>query len=212
MLYSRYTKKPTKKEDIMANHVTTRITGNKVMLEALTRAPSASEKAEHEEFQNRLKKAMERNGNGHLYTYEPLPSRMIDFDILIPQPENIEVGDCTGRHDEDTVCWYDWNVKNWGTKWNGYELDVSDLDDETVMVSFDTAWSHPEPVLFALSEKFPEESFDVEYADEDIGRNCGRYVIQDGVLAEEPFENDDEAKDFAAELKLGMSYAEFLEE
>lgn len=40
--------------------------------------------------------------------------------------------------------WYNWNVENWGTKWDVDSADVV-LEDDNSMVSlwFDTAWSPP---------------------------------------------------------------------
>jgi hypothetical protein len=55
--------------------------------------------------------------------------------------------------------WYDWSIQNWGTKW-----DVSEThEDENGYICFDTAWSTP-----------------IEYADEDLGNNCGMYKLSNG--------------------------------
>lgn len=66
----------------------------------------------------------------------------------------------------------------WGTKWNAY--NQSEGGNNETMVSFQTAWSHPEPVVKALSLKFPEYEITVTYADEDTGSNCGAYTIKGG--------------------------------
>lgn len=71
--------------------------------------------------------------------------------------------------------WYDWAVRNWGTKWNS-----SDGFYENDTLSFQTAWSLPEPVLVKLSEMFPDITIGVVYADEDIGSNCGEFQLVDG--------------------------------
>ena len=57
--------------------------------------------------------------------------------------------------------WYEWCVKNWGTKWNGCD---SWLEDD--ILHFDTAWSPPIPVLIALSKKYPNNEFYLEFEDE----------------------------------------------
>lgn len=41
--------------------------------------------------------------------------------------------------------WYDWSRKNWGTKWNAMEADVSFGDHP--YISFDTAWCAPVPII-----------------------------------------------------------------
>lgn len=71
---------------------------------------------------------------------------LFDFDLIIPQPEQIKNGG---------EGWYDWRCENWGTKWNSYDLDACGEDD-TVSYSFFTAWSPPEPVIAALAARFPD--------------------------------------------------------
>ena len=39
--------------------------------------------------------------------------------------------------------WYDWNVANWGTKWDFSFDSVERIDNNTVSASFDSAWSPP---------------------------------------------------------------------
>ena len=45
--------------------------------------------------------------------------------------------------------WYEWSPQNWGTKWNAYDITVSENQ-----VEFDTAWNSPVPVLEAWIAKF----------------------------------------------------------
>jgi hypothetical protein len=71
--------------------------------------------------------------------------------------------------------WYEWSIKNWGTKWN-----TSDSYYEGDTLSFQTAWSLPESVLIKLSEMFPDITICVVYADEDIGSNCGEFQLVNG--------------------------------
>jgi hypothetical protein len=81
--------------------------------------------------------------------------------------------------------WYDWNIKNWGTKWNSYNHNL-DKDDT---IEFQTAWGHPTAIITRLSHQFPRTKFFVQYADEDIGSNCGQYIIKKGKMIE--FEEGD---------------------
>lgn len=71
----------------------------------------------------------------------------------------------------------------WGTKWNAYGQRAE--DNTSTQVSFETAWSHPGPVVDALSKKFPEHEIKVRFADEDIGSNCGYYTIKNGVMIDQ---------------------------
>lgn len=145
------------------------------------------------------------------------PDRLIvDFGLVIPEPENIEKGACSGPrnatrvngnliHLDGSVCWWDWNVKNWGTKWNAYDTDQGEG-----VIEFQTAWAHPYPVLRALSKRFPDALIHVKYADEDLGNNCANYTVLNG---NEDFSEDivtnGEAIRFACEL-WGYDPAEFL--
>lgn len=69
----------------------------------------------------------------------------------------------------------------WGTKWNACD-STHEVDAGTAR--FDTAWSFPEPVILKLSESFPDDDIAIDYADEDIGSNCGRLLIRAGVIVE----------------------------
>ncbi len=72
--------------------------------------------------------------------------------------------------------WYDWTCKNWTTKWNAYSM--KELNERTIY--FETAWSTPTSVLIKLSKMFPETIFQVQWADEDRGHNCGKGEYKNG--------------------------------
>ena len=61
----------------------------------------------------------------------------------------------TGRVDDR---WYDWRVQNWDTKWDCYDVEVTDDDPENVEIQFNTAWSPPEAICSALREQYPDLS------------------------------------------------------
>ena len=77
--------------------------------------------------------------------------------------------------------WYDWSVKNWGTKWNSYE----NTSDGKGSFTFETAWSHPDVIIEKLSKMFPTVTIYVQYADEDRGSNLGIYKMKNGEILEE---------------------------
>nr|WP_269145043.1 hypothetical protein [Pseudosulfitobacter pseudonitzschiae] len=76
--------------------------------------------------------------------------------------------------------WYDWSIKNWGTKWNAYQAT-----DSNGVLRFQTAWSTPMPIWHALAAKFPDETIKIEYADEDMGQNCGTIYLRGGDVISE---------------------------
>lgn len=98
--------------------------------------------------------------------------------------------------------WYDWSIKNWGTKWNSYGYDNLDRSDisENPAFSFYTAWSAPHPIIEKLAERYPEVSFEHEWADEDIGMNCGRKTYEHGECTETYYPEAKETEIFANNL------------
>ena len=52
--------------------------------------------------------------------------------------------------------WYDWRVQNWDTKWDCYDVVVTDDDPEQLEIEFNTAWSPPEAICHALREKYED--------------------------------------------------------
>lgn len=65
--------------------------------------------------------------------------------------------------------WYDWSMKNWGTKWNAYELVVHE-DSETVLSGyFKTIGSPPQPVFETIAKQFPHIDIEFHYIGESMG-------------------------------------------
>ena len=52
--------------------------------------------------------------------------------------------------------WYDWRVQNWDTKWDAYDVTVTDDDPECLEIEFNTAWSPPEAICHKIREDFPD--------------------------------------------------------
>lgn len=64
--------------------------------------------------------------------------------------------------------WYDWNVSNWGTKWDAYEVEVQTNENSPLFAvyRFTTAWSPPIPVFEAIAQQHPEIEMDIQYEEE----------------------------------------------
>ena len=79
------------------------------------------------------------------------------------------------------MWWYNWNVANWGTKWDAsdvYQTDYTDGDSAT-QYEFQTAWSPAEPVIVALAEKFPDLRSEHRYCEGGMGY-AGEVVYENG--------------------------------
>ena len=152
------------------------------------------------------------------------PCRIISQEDYDKQEERIAKGDLTEgeksfgvsrgitqeMHDDFVerfgfADWYGWQINNWGTKWNASSVYWSDDND---FVSFNTAWSTPFDLLVALSKKYPQATFEIEYADEDFGYNVGRYVLQNGeeIDTEIPEGGSKEALELALNIQGGEDY------
>lgn len=90
--------------------------------------------------------------------------------------------------------WYDWCCENWGTKWNATNTYIVD-DNE---IEFSTAWSCPVNIFKELSRQFSGVEIVVEFADEDIGSNCGKITFLNGEIEE--YIDMDGDTDFALEV------------
>ncbi|WP_296722371.1 hypothetical protein [Erythrobacter sp.] len=73
---------------------------------------------------------------------------ILDFDAVIPMPEDQKVAG--GAH---------WAVENWGTKWSGFDVEIKDIDAETLWFQFTTAWDFPTPAFVAIAAEFPLLTF-----------------------------------------------------
>ena len=102
----------------------------------------------------------------------------------------------------DVPTWYEWCCKNWGTKWNA--CSCSEANENSKTISFQTAWDTPLPVMEKLSKMFPAIEIQTEYADENIGENCGQYTFKGGELKSMWQPTDEEtnknALEFAAKV------------
>ena len=124
----------------------------------------------------------------------------IDFEKIIPRPENVYRGDL-GMEEEKLYPgdknWYGWSIDHWGTKWNAYEHNEC-LDH----LEFETAWAAPHPVIKKLSEMYPNLKITHRWADEDIGYNCGKRVYMNGKILSERAKAEGLPKDVAYARKI----------
>jgi len=61
--------------------------------------------------------------------------------------------------DKQDDRWYNWRCQNWGTKWDCYSLEIDDTDmPHGFQVTFETAWSPPEEICYAIREQFDDLS------------------------------------------------------
>jgi len=87
------------------------------------------------------------------------------------------------RLQHKTNHWYDWNIRNWGCKWDAKDVYFEDWDGE-LAYDFETPWSYPEDVLVAMVAQYPTLTFSIRFLEEQgwggeaLGMN-GEFSITD---------------------------------
>jgi hypothetical protein len=81
-------------------------------------------------------------------------------------------GDRYNRNILEYGCptWYEWACREWGTKWNSYNFQEVRRAKGRYDCVFATAWSPPEPVFYAIVEKYPTLTVQYDYS---IEGGCG---------------------------------------
>jgi hypothetical protein len=110
-----------------------------------------------------------------------------DLDAYHNQPKHGQPFDTSGDD------WYNWNLRNWGTKWdvavsstdnmpNTYMEETANGDNYVVYYNFETAWGVPDKALVNLSSQYPDLLFTLSY-EEETGWG-GEFEILRGVVLE----------------------------
>lgn len=113
------------------------------------------------------------------------PESLTEEALGFPPADAMKMGKQAIRNFETygALTWYEWrtNPDHWNTKWNAYDCEYLGAG----VLRFQTAWSAPHPVIRALASAYPEVCITHEWADEDIGYNCGRVRYEHGLPAEQ---------------------------
>ena len=62
--------------------------------------------------------------------------------------------------------WYDWNIRNWGTKWDAGDVEFEQFADDHIFYRLSTAWSPPVEAIASLSAQFVTLVFTLEWEEE----------------------------------------------
>ncbi len=105
----------------------------------------------------------------------------------------------------------DFKLKVWGCE-SAYDFCATETQNG-VEIKFFTHWYHPLLVIEQIAKDNPTLSFDVKYASDDMGYDCGAYSAQDGEIINhtkaEPNQSQEaknQWKDFAGALRYGKNY------
>jgi hypothetical protein len=130
--------------------------------------------------------------------------RYIDFNTIVKTPDHIFQGNLGNEEREKygKNNWHDWNLENWGTKWNAFRQELIENG-----IKFETAWNGVLELIKKASKDNKEIVFNYCFADEDFGYNIGAYIIKNGEVLEriEPEGGSEEAL-IMAEKILGYKW------
>lgn len=123
----------------------------------------------------------------------------MDFNNITPMPKWVYQGNLGTKEEEKygkENCWYEWSIKNWGTKWNAFSSSSHDN-----IIEFETAWNGVPKLITKLGVIFPNIEFEYLFADEDIGYNLSKYEFKDTKITETSFvKGSKTAQEFALNL------------
>lgn len=123
----------------------------------------------------------------------------LTFNLAKPQPPNLfndslSFAEMKELDAKGIPNWYNWNIQNWGTKWDAYNSYIS-MESDLLDISFETAWSPPTEWFYSLVEQLQSKQIEVrailKYSEEGMGF-CGAYLM----------EGDYEVFDYDGEIKL----------
>jgi len=80
--------------------------------------------------------------------------------------------------------WYEWNCKNYGSKWSDFDGMFGSITDTELNLTFMTAWSPIGEGIRNVSKQFPTLDFILSYEEGGMAF-CGGYAIRNGVIVED---------------------------
>lgn len=118
------------------------------------------------------------------------------FQQVIPRPKSKQTG-------EEQL---NWNIQNWGTKWDCYDLEeCGDWEKGNMGFTFSTAWSPPIPVIDKLATRYKKLNFVFTF--HEAGNNfCGVYNYNEGLKEVEYDGTITEANCEVLDIVMGTSH------
>tara|TARA_S200000501_G_scaffold373771_1_gene421727 strand:- start:2164 stop:2799 length:636 start_codon:yes stop_codon:yes gene_type:complete len=160
--------------------------------------------------------ALAKGGEPQDHTTSRVEENDFNFDAIVPMPEELKDTEKNYQNESNQKLidkygsdnWYDWSCQNWGTKWN---TNSPEWETENY-IEFDTAWATPEPIWRALAEQHPNVMFTIQYADEDIGSNCGELTLHVAKDIDDCYEYTDYPMNYHRKKKILIKCKPYLEE
>ena len=133
---------------------TVTINGEKLALEAFVAKATAIHPETFDEATGKV-----------VYTEQP---QFSFWNFVAPPAEAVETGVYFGTHGyaggkvvgDTPDNWYNFQCDKWGVKWDAGDVDLSFAGENSVHISYNTAWAIPTPVMEAMVEQHPELTFE----------------------------------------------------
>lgn len=123
---------------------------------------------------------------------------LLSANKFIPYPEKFRILDAAAKiehqkgnysvHDGFNSGGYEWCLKNWGTKWGVYSVALSTqkLTGKVGKLKYfcKSAWSPATQIVLAMSQKFPDLTFDMKYYERGMGYK-GQFTVQNGNITKD---------------------------
>ena len=77
--------------------------------------------------------------------------------------------------------WYEWNCKNYGSKWSDFDGVIGQVSDNEINLTFMSAWPPIGEGIRNVSKQFPTLDFILSY-DEGGMAFCGGYAFRNGEI------------------------------
>lgn len=82
----------------------------------------------------------------------------------------------------DSNHWYDWNIRNWGCKWDASDVHAERWGSRELAYDFNTPWGPPEQAFAEMVRQYPELEFNLIFSEEqgwggEWHGNNGEYVL-----------------------------------
>ena len=95
---------------------------------------------------------------GVLQEFVPCPAELLNDELTTHYADEakqatVEAKKAAALEKYGFASWYDWCVTHWGTKWDLTSTNCNQLADDTVELSFDTAWGPPLEAFKAMEEQ-----------------------------------------------------------
>ena len=106
------------------------------------------------------------------------------FNWAVPQPENLYRENISSEKRDELDAqgipnWYDWNNRNWGTKWDACSAFIDTDEDNEIRINFQTAWSPPSDWLYSFFKKLEGIEVSVQLLYDEPGMEFAGSVVRE---------------------------------